>query len=167
LVVGLGNPIMGDDGVGIHVLRQLMQRTRPRADLEFKQLSVGGIKLVEEILGYRIVFVIDSIESGDTVGRIREFSPEQFNNTYHESAPHAVNFITALELYKKLEPTRVPERIRIFTIDIKNEFEFKETLTPPIQEAASRLTEILADEIKSAHGQSCEPKRQTFQPDKD
>jgi hydrogenase maturation protease len=155
LVVGLGNPIMGDDGVGIHVLRQLKQRTPPRVDLEFKQLSVGGMKLVEEILGYRSVFIIDSIESEDTVGRIREFSPEQFNNTYHESGPHAVNFITALELYKKLEPTRIPERIRIFTIDIKNEFEFKETLTPPIQKAASHLAEMLANEINRTHAQDC------------
>jgi hypothetical protein len=78
-----------------------------------------------------------------------------------------VNFITALELYKKLEPKRVPERIRIFTIDIKNEFEFKETLTPPIQEAASHLVEILGDEINRTRGQDYEPKRQTFQHDKD
>jgi len=140
---------MGDDAVGIHVLRNLRGRIRPRAGLEFKELGVGGIKLVEEILDYRKVFIIDSMESATTVGNINEFSPEQFNSTYHESAPHDVNFITALELYRKLEPQRIPEKIRIFTIDIKNEFVFSDSLTPTIQASASHLTELLAQEIDS------------------
>jgi hydrogenase maturation protease len=138
---------MGDDAVGIHVLRQLREKVQPRPGLEFKELSVGGIKLVEEILDYHTVFIIDSIESATTVGNINEFSPEQFHNTYHESSPHDVNFMTALQLYKKLEPTRIPEKIRIFTIDINSEFVFKEKLTPAIQASASHLTQLLAKEI--------------------
>jgi len=139
---------MGDDGVGIHVLRRLRDDTpSPHEDLEFKELSIGGIKLVEEILDYETVFIIDSIESATTIGDINEFSPEQFESTYHESAPHDVNFITALELYRKLQPHRIPKTIRIFTISIKNEFDFKEKLTPPIQQAAERITALLSDEI--------------------
>jgi len=138
---------MGDDGVGIEVLRRLKENTSPRADLDFKELSVGGIRLVEEILDYKAVFIIDSIESATREGDINEFSPEQFNNTFHESAPHDVNFITALELYKKLERHRIPEEIRIFTINIKTEFVFKETLSPTIEAAASRLTQSLDNKI--------------------
>ena len=145
--MGIGNPIMGDDGVGIEVLRRLKENTSPRADLDFKELSVGGIRLVEEILDYKAVFIIDSIESATREGDINEFSPEQFNNTFHESAPHDVNFITALELYKKLERHRIPEEIRIFTINIKTEFVFKETLSPTIEAAASRLTQSLDNKI--------------------
>jgi len=138
---------MGDDGVGILVLRRVKEKTSPSVDLEFKELSVGGIKLVEEILDYRTVFVIDSIQA-TTVGTVNEFSPEQFSNTYCESAPHAVNFITALELYRKLQPHRIPEKIRIFTIGINSQFVFTETLTTKIETAASRLTELLAGEIE-------------------
>ena len=138
---------MGDDGVGIHVLRRLKKSIQPRPDLEFKELSVGGIKLVEEILDYQTVFIIDSIESESAVGGINEFSPEQFKNTYHESTPHATNFLTALELYRRLEPARIPERIRVFTIGIKTDFTFNETLTPIVEAAASQLTTVLVNEI--------------------
>jgi len=151
LVVGIGNPIMGDDGVGVHVLRRLRGNTSPGTNVEFKELSVGGIKLVEEILDYKTVFIIDSIESAP-VGSINEFSPEQFNGTYHETAPHDVNFITALELYRKLQKDRIPERIRIFTVGIHNEWFFKEDLTPPIQAAASRLSELLINELSRREG---------------
>jgi len=141
---------MGDDGVGIHVLRRLRNNsaTLTCEDLEFKELSIGGIKLVEEILDYESVFIIDAIESTTAIGGISEFSPEQFKCTYHESGPHDVNFMTALELYKKLQPHRIPKTIRIFTVNIKNDFAFKEELTPTIQAAAVQLTDLLKKEIE-------------------
>lgn len=148
MLLGLGNPIMGDDGVGIYVVRILKDKIPSRADVEFKGLSLGGLRLVEEILGYESVFIIDSIASSDTVGRIREFSPEQFKGTQYVSSPHGTNFATALELYKKLEANEIPKTIRIFTIDIKPEFTFTEALSPPVQRAALELAERIAVEVE-------------------
>lgn len=150
---------MGDDGVGIHVLRHLRESTPPQADVEFKELSVGGIKLVEEILDYKTVFIIDSIESTAPGGTVNEFSPEQFNNTYHEASPHDMNFITALQLYKKLQRDRIPERIRIFTIGIQQQWIFNDQLTPPIQAAASHLSDSLTKEIEELTKKTSKPAR--------
>jgi len=140
---------MGDDGVGIHVIRML-KKSLARDDLEFKELSVGGLKLVEEILGYEKVFIIDSVDMDDRqIGRIREFSPEQFKATEQPSpSPHVLNFATALELYKRLEPSKIPSTIRIFTIDIDPDFTFRESLSPPIQKAAANLVEIIVQRIE-------------------
>lgn len=144
---------MGDDAVGIHVVRTLRQKFPSRSDLEFKELSVGGLRLVEEMLGYKKVFIVDSTESNTSqIGQIREFSPEQFKATEQASSPHATNFATALELYKKLEPSEVPETVKIFTIDISSEFTFREGLSPPIQEAASKLAEIIFREVEQVEG---------------
>jgi hydrogenase maturation protease len=147
LLLGLGNPIMGDDGVGILVVRTLKERVHARPNLEFKELSVGGIRLIEELLGYETVFIIDSIDAKETSGQIREFSPEQFKQSQYESSPHTTNFATALELYKKLEPGRVPSSIRIFTIDIDSHFIFSDKLSRPVQTAAIKLVEQIAKEI--------------------
>jgi hydrogenase maturation protease len=136
---------MGDDGVGIHVVRMLKKMIPARDDLEFKELSVGGLKLVEEILGYEKVYIIDSVSlEHRQIGRIREFSPEQFKATEHTSpSPHVTNFATALELYKRLKPSEIPDTIRIFTIDIEPDFTFREKLSSTIQEAAANLVELL------------------------
>jgi hydrogenase maturation protease len=140
---------MGDDGVGIHVVEALRQRFPSSSDLEFKELSVGGLRLVEEMLGYKKVFVVDSAESKTSeIGRIRELSPAQFKSTEEVPSPHVTSFATALELYKKLKPTLVPDVIKIFTIDINSEFAFREDLSPPIQEAASKLVEMIFREAE-------------------
>ena len=119
-----------------------------RPGLEYKELSLSGLRLVEEILGYESVFIIDSVASSETTGRIRELSPEQFKDTEYVSSPHSTNFATALTLYKKLEPAKIPSTLRIFTIDINPEFTFSETLSTQVQRAASELAERIAAEIK-------------------
>ncbi|HUK51056.1 MAG TPA: hydrogenase maturation protease [Terriglobales bacterium] len=149
LLIGLGNPILGDDSVGIFVVRILKQRILDRIGFDFKELSVGGIRLVEEMLGYDTVFVVDSIASEGTSGQIREFSPEDFKESQYESSPHTTNFATALELYKKLEPDRVPKLIRIFTIDVKPDLTFRDALSSSVRTAAEELAQQLVREIEA------------------
>lgn len=140
---------MGDDGVGIHVARMVKDRLRSRTDLEVKELGVGGLKLVEEMLGYEEVIVVDSYASHDSESaRIREFAPEQFQDTLHPSSPHGTNFATALQLYRRLTPERMPRRIRIFTVDIHPTLSFGEAMSTPIREAASRLAESIVHQIE-------------------
>ena len=139
---------MGDDGVGISVARMVKDRTRPGTDLQFKELGVSGFKLVEEILGYDEVIIVDSYASTEAdTGQIREFSPEDFEDTVHASSPHGANFATALELYRNLQPDKVPSKIRIFTIDIHAADTFGESLSGRVQDAAAKLAEMIVREI--------------------
>lgn len=149
LVLGIGNTIMGDDGVGIYVTRMVSDRVQFRADLQVKELGASGIKLVEEILGYDEVVIVDSYAAENTdTGQIREFGPEDFEDTLHASSPHGANFATALELYKKFQPDRIPKSIRIFTVGIRPTDSFGETLSDRVQEAAVKLTEIIVTWIE-------------------
>ena len=139
---------MGDDAAGIQAVRMVKAKVPPRADLEFKEVSVGGLKLVEEMLGYDTVFLLDTLAAtGTDVGRIREFSPDDFNETQHTAAPHVTNFATALELYKKLEPDMVPRVIRIFTIDVEEDLTFREGMSPTVQKAVAELADMLVSKI--------------------
>jgi hydrogenase maturation protease len=151
LVLGIGNTIMGDDGVGIYVARMVKDRTRPLTDLEFKEIGVSGFNLVEEILGFDEVIIVDSYASTEAdAGQIREFSPADFEDTVHASSPHGANFATALRVYNKLQPDKIPRRIRIFTIDIHPTDAFGEGLSTHVQDAAVKLAEMIVREIRRA-----------------
>jgi hydrogenase maturation protease len=149
LVLGIGNTIMGDDGVGIHVARMVKDRARSFTDLQFKELGVSGFNLVEEILGYDEVIIVDSYASTEAgAGQIREFSPADFEDTVHASSPHGANFATALNVYRKLQPDKIPKRIRIFTIDIHPTYAFGESLSSRVKDAAAKLAEMIVREIQ-------------------
>ncbi|MDY6959769.1 MAG: hydrogenase maturation protease, partial [Halobacteriota archaeon] len=70
LVFGIGNPILSDDGVGIYVAREIKKRLSSDIsqfkDVDVEEGSVGGLKLLDTILGYERVILIDAImtESG-------------------------------------------------------------------------------------------------------
>jgi hydrogenase maturation protease len=161
LVLGIGNTIMGDDGVGIYVAKMVKDKTRSRTDLQVKELGVSGFKLVEEILGYDEVIIVDSYAAEDTdTGRIREFGPTDFEDTLHASSPHGANFATALELYRSLQPDRIPRKIRIFTVDIHPTDTFGEHLSKPVREAGLKLTEMIVREVERGDQGDQEPTRQ-------
>ena len=127
----------------------LKQRFPSKSELEFKELSVGGLRLVEEMLGFERVFIVDSIDGDDSqIGQIQEFSPDDFKTTQRSSAPHVTNFATALELYGRLEPNKVPRNVKIFTIGIHGESRFHEGLSPRVEEAALKLADLIAREIE-------------------
>ena len=151
LILGIGNTIMGDDGVGVYVARMVRDRVQSQIDLQVKELGASGIKLVEEILGYDQVVIVDSCTApDDDTGKIQEFGPEDFEDTLHASSPHGANFATALQLYKNLQPNRIPKSIRIFTIGIIPTNAFGERLSDRVQEAASRLTEMIVTRIEQS-----------------
>ena len=160
LVLGIGNTIMGDDGVGIYVARMVKDRVQSRADLQVRELGASGFKLVEEMLGYDEVVIVDSYAAGETdTGQIREFSPEDFEDTLHASSPHGANFATALELYRNFQPDRIPKNIRIFTVGIRPTDSFGETLSDRVQEAALKLAEIIVTRIEQGDQSDPEPIR--------
>lgn len=136
-------------------MRDLKEKLGSRVDLDFKELGVGGLRLVEEMLGYDTVLIIDSIESKNKeTGQIREFTPEQFKETEQAVAPHVTNFATALELYRRLDPSRVPGTIRIFTIDIEPKLTFSEEMTETVRNAAAKLIEQITLTVQEKTNQS-------------
>ena len=54
----MGNPILGDDGVGIYTVRAVRERLKGRAGVDIKEASLGGLRLMEEILGYDKVIIV-------------------------------------------------------------------------------------------------------------
>jgi hydrogenase maturation protease len=139
---------MSDDRVGIHVARMIQAKLPQRPDIAVKELSVSGIRLVEEILGFDHVIIVDSHTGKETEpGRIRKFTPADFTDTIHTGTPHGINFATALEFYKNLEPEKIPKSIEIYTIDIDSEPTFGEQLSPIIEKASEDLVERIVHEL--------------------
>jgi hydrogenase maturation protease len=119
-----------------------------RPDIVYKELSVSGIRLVEEMLGFDRVIIVDSHTGNETkVGRIRKFAPVDFVDTIHPGTPHGMNFATAIDFYKTLDSDRIPKQIDIYTIDIDSELSYSEQLSPAVEKAGRELVEMLVREL--------------------
>ncbi len=146
LILGLGNPILGDDAVGIEVVRKLKERLNNKVDIV--EVSVGGLSLLDIIRGYEEVIIIDSIKTEKgMVGDLYKLTPEKFKETFHLSSPHNVNFATALEIGKRLN-FKMPTKIHIYAIEIEDNTNFQEELTPSLKMRLPQIIQRIFNDLK-------------------
>ena len=146
LVLGLGNPILSDDSVGFRVIEQLKARF-DKPGLAFVESSASGLSLLEVIIGYDKLIIVDAIQTqGGQAGEIYRFTLDDSIETRHSTSPHGVNLATAIELGKKLgEP--LPQQIVICAIEVANVTSFSERCTPKVEKAIPLAVDMVAKEL--------------------
>ena len=146
LILGLGNPILSDDGVGLRVARALEDRL-DWPDITVMETSVAGLDFLDLLAGYDRAIIIDAIQTREgRVGQIYKFEPEAFDATRHVSTPHDVNFATALELGNRLG-LPLPQQITIFAIEVANVSSFSEECTTEVMAAIPDCVAMVIEEI--------------------
>ena len=146
LVLGLGNPILSDDGVGIKVAQELREKLRD-PQVTVAESSLAGISLLDFVVGYNQVMIIDAIQTkGGKAGQIYRMRPEDFSSAKHLSSPHQINLITALELGKMLS-LAMPQKITIFAVEAKDVSNFSEKCTPKVEKAIPRVAKMVLEEL--------------------
>ena len=132
LVLGIGNDILTDDGIGPKLVRDLGKMDIPM-EVTFNTASVGGLELLETVSGYSRIFIIDAIRTqGGRPGNVYFLSPDDFRQTMHISNLHDISFLTALKLGDKLD-YELPSEIMIIAVEIAEDLEFSEELSPALQ----------------------------------
>ena len=150
LILGMGNPILSDDGVGIHVARALEGRVNQQG-VTVTETSMGGLNLLDLLVNFDRAIIIDAIQTvGGEAGRIYRLDLEAFGATRHATSPHDVNFATALELGNRLG-LALPSQIDIFAIEVADTSHFGEECTPRVTEAIPLCVEMIVEELKRDH----------------
>jgi hydrogenase maturation protease len=145
LIIGLGNPILGDDGVGWKAAEQLRTILDPFTSIEIDCLSLGGLSLMERMLGYERVILIDSLETGEAPeGSVSTFPLEALADPLngHSASAHDASLMTALQAARAVG-SAVPSRVDIVAIQARRVYSFSEVLSP----AAARAVPLAAEKV--------------------
>jgi hydrogenase maturation protease len=153
LVIGLGNPILGDDGVGWVVAREVEARLEEsERNVEVDCLALGGLSLMERLIGYQHVILIDSLNTGQRPqGSVVTFTLEDLVDlTYgHTSAAHDASLKTALAMGRKLDANLPADKdVHVVAIEAEHVYDFKEELSPVIATAMPIAVQQVLDLLK-------------------
>ena len=148
LVLGLGNPILSDDGAGCRVAAALKEKENT-LDVEVMEAGIANLDLIDLLSGYEKVIIIDAIQTKrGKPGKIYRFGPNALANTRHAGNPHAINIATAIELGKKLK-IKMPQEIIIFAIEAEDVNSFSEECTPAVSKAVPECVDMVMRELES------------------
>jgi hydrogenase maturation protease len=147
LVVGLGNPILGDDGIGWQIAQTLQLRKDIPSDVTIECLAIGGISLMEALIDYDRAILIDAIVTHQVpVGSVSCYKLGELPNfnTGHMSSAHDTSLVDALQLGRSLG-ANIPDDISIVTIESQKVYDFSEDMTPAVAAAVPLALKIIQD----------------------
>lgn len=157
IVLGLGNTLMTDDGVGIHVVRRVKDLLDPELDaaVDVVEAEYAGFALIGILEHYSHAIVVDAVHLPDTqAGVIRVLPASRFLATGHLAGTHQIDLPTALAIAAQLG-LQVPFDVQIVGIQAQIDREFGEVCTPSVLasiEPAARLTVQLAKTLSTQCG---------------
>ena len=146
MVLGLGNPIFRDDGMGLRVAELLKELVHDE-NVTVESAELAGLDMLEKLSGYDRVIIIDAIKTGSRVGQIHRLKPDDLKSTIHTGTPHDVNFSTALEFGERIG-VKLPGKIEILAVEIPPETYFGETLTPEIEKVVPKCVNMALEMLK-------------------
>lgn len=149
IVLGIGNPLLGDDGVGVHVARQLRTRiSQPGVTID--ESYTGGMNLLDLIRGYDRAILIDTIHKKDeNVGSVNRYDLSDLP-TIHSCNPHDTSLSEAIMFAKQLGDDHIPTEIIIYGISLQDHCRvFTEQLSHAIQHAIPKTIDLIISDLES------------------
>jgi len=145
LILGIGNPILTDDGVGIKIARKIKEGN---PELEVIETSEAGIALLDLIAGYDKLVIIDSVKTGqEKPGKVYKLRLEDLKPTVDSASSHGVDIATAFELGRGLG-YRMPKYISLYAVEIKDNTTFGEDCTEEVEERILFIISQIIEEEK-------------------
>ncbi|MGD2157126.1 MAG: hydrogenase maturation protease [Anaerolineales bacterium] len=153
IVIGLGNPILTDDGVGVKVAYQVERALSDRKpdSVTITEASVGGLRLMETMIGYDRAILIDAYlnKNGHAPGTIHRMTLDDLrmiSPTQHSASAHDTSLVTALDMGRRMGLS-LPKEISIFAIEVENVTDFSDHSTPCVAEAIPVVVEAVLKEL--------------------
>jgi hydrogenase maturation protease len=145
IILGIGNPILRDDGVGIKVARCL-KRAVP--EVEVVETAEAGLSLLDWAPGHDRLIVIDSIRAGEgeASGEVYKLDFDTLSPAMDFTSFHGVDIVTAFELGKRLG-YQMPSRVSVYAITVRENRTFTIECSDEVERKIPAITgEILKEE---------------------
>ena len=133
LVLGVGNPILTDDGIGIKIAQRLKKE---KPDIEVIETDEAAMAILDLIVSTECdrLIIIDSIKTGQgKLGELYQFELEDLKPAKDFSSSHGVDIATAFELGQRLGYS-MPQHVSLYAVEIKDNTTFGEGCTEIVEE---------------------------------
>jgi hydrogenase maturation protease len=157
----MGNPVLGDDGVGWAVADEVQRRLvaeaaagRVRSSVDVERLGVGGLRLMEFLTGYDVAILVDAAEFPDRpAGEVGSSPLEDLPDhaAGHLDSAHDASLRTALDMGRKLGAS-LPSAIHAVTIQALRTDVFGEELTPEVAAAVPVAADAVMALLEAGRG---------------
>jgi hydrogenase maturation protease len=147
MVLGCGNTLVGDDGVGIRVIERLQEMQLP-PNVEVIDAGVGGMAILSWIEDADKVVIVDAVQTGnEPPGTVYKFTDKELPpSDMFMLSLHDLNLVDTLNVGRVVQ--KMPEEIVIIGVEVKRVAEFTKDLTPEVEAAIPEVIGLVLKELE-------------------
>lgn len=145
VVLGVGNLLLSDEGIGVHVVNRLLKMALPPG-VEVIEGGVDGLGLMSVVTTADRLIVIDAVKGGGPPGSIYRFDPEDIKSypVFSKVSMHEIGILEVIRLSKLVGP--IP-KTTVIGIEPKS-LNMGMELSPEIEAKVPKIIELIFDELK-------------------
>ena len=145
LVLGLGNLLLCDDGVGVHAIRRLQSDPRVPPEAVLMDGGTQGLSLLPHISGFRRLLVMDAVDVGEEPGALIRLEGPALDNLPGKPSVHQLGFADLVVSLKLLGES--PEKIVVLGMQPQSS-QWSTELSHTVQDRLDRLVDAAVVQLK-------------------
>ena len=153
LILGLGNLVHADDGLGVHAIHLLQQDPRVPPDVTLLDGGTQGLSLIPHISGFKRVLVIDAVDVGEAPGTLLRLEGKSLDNLPGKATVHALGFADLMIALRLLGDS--PDEVVLIGVQPQSVSDWSPELTPPIAAALEKIRDLVLSQIEAWKGAAC------------
>ncbi|MBK9315129.1 MAG: hydrogenase maturation protease [Acidobacteria bacterium] len=148
LILGIGNMLMGDEGVGVHVIEKLSGVELPRG-VECLDGGTGSFLLLDPMQRARKVILIDATVDGAAPGTVRRLTPQYAKDYPRTLTAHDIGLKDLLDAFYLLGDR---PQVVLFAVSIPPPREMHIGISPEVERAVPRIVRMVLEEAATGVG---------------
>lgn len=147
LILGLGNILLQDEGLGVRVLEYLREHYQFPPQVELVDGGTAGLSLIHYLEGRDFLIVLDAVKAGAPAGAVFRFSPADLETRVeYKASLHQVHFLEVLKVAEALDKKLPP--VVILAMQPQQIEGWGQELSPLVQEKLPQLAALAVEEVE-------------------
>lgn len=150
-VIGLGNILLKDERLGIHVVRELKKDPRISESVAIIEAGIPGLGILDILEGYKKALIVDIAPLGGKPGTVYVFKirrDETGRSPLKTASLHEVDFLTPTETGWSVG-LAIPAEMTVIAVESQDYQNYGLELTPEVAEALPRVLSEIRKQIES------------------
>jgi len=152
-VMGFGNPVRSDDGVGMYVIEELRKELGENKAVSVFDMGTAAFEVLFGLKGHQKIILVDAVlNTNEPVGTLFKVPAEEVLRTPQDDPMvflHGMKWDQALSYAKKILGEDYPEDIQVYLIAVENT-KLEVDLSQPVKDAGDKVVNLILEELKVA-----------------
>jgi hydrogenase maturation protease len=149
-IMGFGNPVRSDDGIGCYVIYELQKKIGTHNDISILDMGTSAFEVLFQLKGHERIIIVDAVvNTGEAVGTRYKLPAEAVKAAIQDDPMvflHSLKWDQALSYAKKILREEYPDDIQVYLIAV-DDIRLSDNLSLAAKESGDKVVQLILEDL--------------------